>query len=102
MGLGQRGYAAGFRQLSHPKHDVGDEFSAVYAIKFLNECRLEEGELMQPDTVVDDAIGSPTMATQSRRKRLSSIFDSRPKRRATPSRMPETESMEPSPRIATS
>jgi hypothetical protein len=56
MGLGQRRYAAGFRQLSHPKHDVGDEFSAVYAIKFVNECRLEEGELVQPDTVVDNEI----------------------------------------------
>jgi len=47
---------AGFRQLSHAKHDVGDEFSAADTVEFVYECRLEEGELMQPYTVVDKEI----------------------------------------------
>jgi len=47
---------AGFRQLSHAKHDVCDEFSAVDTVDFVYKCRLEEGELMQPYTVVDNEI----------------------------------------------
>jgi len=47
---------AGFRQLSHAKHDVGDEFSTVDTVDVVYECRLEEGELMQPYTVVDNEI----------------------------------------------
>jgi hypothetical protein len=47
---------AGFRQLSHAKDDVGDEFSAVDTVDFVYECRLEEGKLMQPYTVVNNEI----------------------------------------------
>ena len=55
-GLGRRGHVVGPWKFPYPQHDVGDEFPAGYAVEFVNECRLEERELVQPDTVVDQEI----------------------------------------------
>ena len=55
-GLGRRGQVVSLRKFSYPQHDVGDEFPAGYRVEFVNECRLEERELVQPDTVVDQEI----------------------------------------------
>ena len=55
-GLGRRGYVVGFRKFPYPQHNIGDEFYTGHRIEFVNECRLEERELVHPDTVVDQEI----------------------------------------------
>jgi hypothetical protein len=45
-----------YRDLAHAQHNIGDEFPAGYTVEFVKECRLEERELVQPDTVVDQEI----------------------------------------------
>jgi hypothetical protein len=40
------------RNLAHAQYNIGDEVTAGCRIEFVNECGLEERELVQPDTVV--------------------------------------------------
>jgi len=54
--LGCRRHVVGLWKFPYPQDDVGDEFCAGYRVEFVNECRLEERELVQPDTVVDQEI----------------------------------------------
>jgi hypothetical protein len=42
--------------LAHAQRNLGDEFPTGYLVEFLNKRRLEERELVQPDTVADQEV----------------------------------------------
>jgi hypothetical protein len=45
-----------WRDLAHAEDNLGDQFPAACPVEFLKECRLQERELVQPDTVVHQEI----------------------------------------------
>ena len=42
--------------LAYTQHNLGNELPPCCSVEFLNQCRFEECELVQPDTVVDQEI----------------------------------------------
>jgi hypothetical protein len=55
-GGGRVGYDFTCRNLAHAQHNIRDEIPSGHRVEFLKECRLQECELMQPNTVVDEEI----------------------------------------------
>ena len=45
-----------YRDLPYAQRNIGNQFPACDAGELLNQCRLEERELVQPDAVVDQEI----------------------------------------------
>ena len=53
MRFWQRGSTVDFRQRSYPQDNIRNEFRTDYFVQLLDKRRFEEGELVEPDTVVN-------------------------------------------------